>query len=118
MFALAQTKFLNNVDPYATDAAGAYWNDVGLGTDQTFKAKISTDLVVTYKFIKGASIAVGANNLFDVYPDRIYVDPRNLAANVLANPVAGANKAAGGYGAGTRRIKQWTIPFHYKSVWF
>lgn len=95
-----ETKFLNNVDPYAVNATGGYWNDVAFGTDQTFKAKIATDLVVTYKFLAGASIAVGANNLFDVYPDRIYIDPRNERAAVLANPVAGANKAPGGYGAG------------------
>jgi iron complex outermembrane receptor protein len=95
-----ETKFLNNVDPYAVNASGGYWNDVAFGTDQTFKAKIVTDLVVTYKFIAGASIAIGANNLLDVYPDRIYIDPRNERAAVQANPVAGANKAPGGYSAG------------------
>ena len=95
-----ETKFYNNVDPAAVDANGAYWNDVGLGTDQTFKAKITTDLVVTWKFLTGASFAVGANNLFDTYPDRIFIDPRNDPQTVYANPVPGANKAPGGYGAG------------------
>jgi iron complex outermembrane receptor protein len=97
-----ETRFLNNVDPAARRADGTYWNDVGLGTDQTFRAKITTDLVVTYKFLTGASIAVGANNLFDVYPDRIYIDPRNDPQAVYANPVASANpnKTPGGYGAG------------------
>lgn len=95
-----ETQFLNNVDPAAMQANGTYWNDVGLGTDQTFKARITTDLVMTYKVITGFSVTAGATNLFDVYPDRIYVDPRNNAAAVYANPVVGANKASGGYNSG------------------
>jgi iron complex outermembrane receptor protein len=97
-----ETKFLNNVDPSARKADGTYWNDVGLGTDQTFSAKITTDVVVTYKFFPGLAFAIGANNLLDTYPDRIFIDPRNAAATVYANPVASAdpNKTPGGYGAG------------------
>ncbi len=95
-----ETLFLNNVDPAAVQPNGTYWNDVGLGTDQTFKAKITTDLVITYKVITGGTISIGANNLFDVYPDRIYIDPRNAPAAVYAIPVTGANKAAGGYNSG------------------
>ena len=32
-------------------------------------AKVITDLSVGYNFMKNAKIVVGANNLFDVYPD-------------------------------------------------
>ena len=95
-----ETQYLNNVDPAALQSNGTYWNDVGLGTDQTYKAKITTDLVVTYKIITGVGFTIGATNLFDVYPDRIYIDPRNNPQTVYANPVAGANKAPGGYSAG------------------
>lgn len=97
-----ETKFLNNVDPAATKPDGTYWNDVGLGTDQTFRAKITTDVVVTYKFFSGLSFAVGANNLLDTYPDRIFIDPRNDPKLVYFTPVASAdpNKTGGGYGAG------------------
>lgn len=95
-----ETQFLNNVDPAAVQSNGTYWNDVGLGTDQTYKAKITTDLVVTYKIINGLGVTIGATNLFDVYPDRIFIDPRNDPQAVYANPVTGANKAPGGYGAG------------------
>ena len=38
--------------------------------DQTFKGKGLTDLSLSYKLWKVASITVGANNLFDVYPDK------------------------------------------------
>jgi iron complex outermembrane receptor protein len=36
---------------------------------QTFGAKWLTDLDITYHFTKNISISVGANNIFDVYPD-------------------------------------------------
>ena len=38
--------------------------------DQTFSPKIVTDLTVTYQLWKQLSLAIGANNLFDVYQDR------------------------------------------------
>ena len=37
---------------------------------QTFGAKWLTDLDVTYKFNKNLTFSVGANNLFDVYPEQ------------------------------------------------
>ncbi|MBY0536680.1 MAG: TonB-dependent receptor [Chitinophagaceae bacterium] len=95
---------LNAADPYSRNAStGAYWNDVGLGTDQTFSAKWTTDLVLTYKASPGVSIAVGANNLFDIYPDRIFVDSRNDPSIYYVSPVSnslGVNKTTGGYSAG------------------
>jgi iron complex outermembrane receptor protein len=36
---------------------------------QTFGAKWLTDLDVTYSFNKNITVSIGANNLFDVYPD-------------------------------------------------
>jgi len=38
--------------------------------DQTFDAKWITDLSVSYKVMRQLRVAVGSNNLFDVYPDR------------------------------------------------
>ena len=93
--------FLNSTDPYSTKADGTYWNDVGFGTDQTFSAKITTDLVFTYRFCAGINLNVGGNNIFDVYPDRVFIDPRNDPQTVYVNPVASAvNKTSGGYAAG------------------
>lgn len=95
---------LNQLDPASRNAGtNAYWNDVGLGADQTFDAKWTTDLVLTYKACPGLNLSIGANNLFDVYPDRIFVDQRNDPAAYYNAPVAttlGANKTTGGHNAG------------------
>ena len=99
-----QTVLLSATNPTATKSNGVYWNDVALGADQTFSAKITTDLVVTYRFCPAVSISVGANNLFDVYPDRIFIDPRNDPSAVYANPTSptalSTTKTDGGYSAG------------------
>ncbi|QKG57527.1 TonB-dependent receptor [Hymenobacter sp. BRD128] len=54
--------------------------------DQTFSAKWITDLTVSAQFTKQLGLTVGVNNLFDVYPDKIYVDPRNNPNNFSADP--------------------------------
>jgi len=91
-------QYVHNQDPASVKSDGSYWFDVGLGTDQTFNAKVTTDLVVSYKFCPGIILSAGAQNLFDTYPDRIFIDPRNDPKVVHDNPVQGAgNKAAGGY---------------------
>lgn len=96
-----KVEYIHNVDPASVNPVNnTYFNDVGLGTDQTFDAKWSTDLVVTYKVTRGITLAAGANNLFDVYPDRIFIDPRNDPAAYYATPVTtGTNKTTGGYNA-------------------
>lgn len=98
---------LNQLDPTVTNTAGVFFNDAAPETDQTFSAKFITDLVLTYRFYKSSSISIGANNLFDIYPDQIFVDPRNAAANVYANPTGPTalsatpgQKTTGGYNAG------------------
>ncbi len=96
-----ESEFLNTTDPFSTKTDKTYWNDVGFGTDQTFSAKITTDLVFTYRFCPGVSVSVGGNNIFDVYPDRVFIDPRNDPQAVYATPVATTvNKTTGGYVAG------------------
>ncbi|CAN5785336.1 TonB-dependent receptor [soil metagenome] len=40
-----------------------------INTDQTFGAKWITDLDLSYRLRNGLTLAGGANNLFDVYPD-------------------------------------------------
>jgi len=94
-------QFLNNIDPgLVNKTTGAWFNDIALGTDQVFSAKVTTDLVVSCKAAPGVILSVGGNNIFDVYPDRIFVDPRNSLQAVYTNPVQGANKKEGGYGSG------------------
>ncbi|HEY4109410.1 TonB-dependent receptor plug domain-containing protein [Puia sp.] len=92
---------LNNVDPgLVNKSTGAFFNDIAPGIDQVFSAKVTSDLVVTYRLKPGIGLSVGGNNIFDVYPDKVYVDPRNDPAAVYANPIVGANKAPGGYNSG------------------
>ncbi|NEU09240.1 TonB-dependent receptor [Flavihumibacter sp. R14] len=50
--------------------------------DQTYSPRWITDLTVNYNIRKDINIAVGANNLFDVYPDQTYIDPRNNQDNL------------------------------------
>ena len=55
---------------------------------QVFSAKWLTDLDLSYRFASGLGVSVGANNIFDVYPDKnldansfngIFVYPRRVA---------------------------------------
>jgi iron complex outermembrane recepter protein len=79
-----ETQFKNVTDPGAKKADGTYWNtQFYRGTngdafiDQTFSALWITDLVVGYHLSKSLYASVGANNIFDVYPDQIFIDIRN-----------------------------------------
>jgi iron complex outermembrane recepter protein len=100
-----KVQFVNSVtnDPFAKKADGTYWYDAAPESDQTFSAKITTDLAITYRPVPAISITAGANNMLDVYPDQAYIDPRNSLNNVYANPVVtaalGTSKAVGGYSA-------------------
>jgi iron complex outermembrane recepter protein len=87
-----ETEFRNVVDPLAKKPDGTYWNtqfNYGDGVkapiDQTFGAIWITDLVVGYKLTKALYASVGANNLFDVYPDQIFIDPRNAIGSIDYN---------------------------------
>ena len=95
-----ETQYVHNVDPAAKRPDGTFFNDVLGDIDQTFNPRWVTDIVINFKAWKWISIAVGANNVFDIYPERVFIDQRNDASFVYNNPVAGANQAAGGYGAG------------------
>lgn len=56
--------------------------------DQTYSAKWITDLTINYNFTKNISAAIGANNIFDVYPDKAYIDPRNNENNLSGDPAS------------------------------
>jgi iron complex outermembrane receptor protein len=61
--------------------------------DQTFSAKWITDLTLSYQFVKQIGLTVGVNNLFNVYPDKIYVDPRNNPNNFSVDPATSFNSS-------------------------
>ena len=44
---------------------------------QTFSSKFVTDLDISYTFAEKFTLTLGANNLFDTYPDRIAPTPTN-----------------------------------------
>jgi len=71
-------------DPAASNGA------LPLDIDQNFSAKWITDLVFSYKIFKNLDFTAGGNNIFDIYPDRMYIDPRN-------NPNNLASASHGGY---------------------
>ncbi|RYY27272.1 MAG: TonB-dependent receptor, partial [Sphingobacteriaceae bacterium] len=79
--------YLNAVDP--TIAA----NNLPLTLDQTFAGKWVTDLSIGYRFTKQLNFTISANNLFDVYPDELYMDPRNNQNNLSG--VATSNYTTG-----------------------
>ncbi|UYZ63135.1 TonB-dependent receptor [Hymenobacter weizhouensis] len=49
--------------------------------DQTFSAKWVTDATLTFQLLRQLQLAVGANNIFDVYPDQYRINPRNNPNN-------------------------------------
>lgn len=87
-----EIQYIHNADPTIKKADGTYWNTQfardasgNAFIDQTFQAVWITDLVLGYRFNRMLHLAVGANNLFDVYPDQIYIDPRNATGSVDYN---------------------------------
>lgn len=65
---------------FGLNLAGRYYSSWRAETDypgQTFGAKVTADAEVSYTFMDHFTLAVGANNLFDTYPDRIKASPDN-----------------------------------------
>ena len=84
-----EVQYIHNQYVDAKKSDGTFWNTAFARDasshafiDQTFKPVFITDLIVNYRVVKSFSISVGANNLFDVYPDQIYIDPRNAYGSI------------------------------------
>ena len=84
-----ESKFKNVLDPGALKSDGTLWNtiftrnsDGEFPIDQTFQAVWISDLVVGCKITKSLYASIGANNLFDVYPDQIFIDARNAKGSL------------------------------------
>jgi iron complex outermembrane receptor protein len=75
-----EVTYLNAVDPTIAS------NNLPAELDQTFSPQWVTDFSVSYAANKSLSITVGANNLFDVYPDKLYISPRNYENNLSGVP--------------------------------
>lgn len=70
-----EVTYLNAIDPNIPA------NGLPTQLDQTFSPKWVSDFSVSYAASKVWSVTVGANNIFDVYPDKLYIDPRNNPNN-------------------------------------
>ncbi|GAA4735212.1 TonB-dependent receptor [Flavisolibacter ginsenosidimutans] len=57
------------LDASTTPIANAFDNNTLESLDQDFSAKTVTDLSLSYDVLKSLRLTIGANNLFDVYPD-------------------------------------------------
>jgi iron complex outermembrane recepter protein len=73
------------VTSYGTTATNAYGP-----LDQTFSAKWITDVSASYSLLKRYTLAIGADNLFDVYPDR-----NNNNGNIVSTAENGGNSNFG-----------------------
>jgi iron complex outermembrane recepter protein len=89
MVRFGEIAYVHNLDTDAKMADGSFWNtqflrdaDGHAYIDQTFAPLISTDLTVSYHFSEKFTVSLGANNLFDVYPDQIFVDSRNAQGSI------------------------------------
>ncbi|MBF9141961.1 TonB-dependent receptor [Hymenobacter properus] len=60
--------------------------------DQTFSAKWVTDLTVSAQIIRNIGLSVGVNNLFNVYPDRLYQDPNNNEQSLAYSTADATNR--------------------------
>ena len=66
--------------PFALNAAEHYYGSWRSQLDypgQRFGSKFTTDLEGSYTFMRRFTLSVGANNLFNNYPDRIAASPQN-----------------------------------------
>lgn len=81
--------YLNQVDPHIAA------NNLPLNVDQTFTPKWVTDLSVSYKVLKSLTATAGINNIFDVYPDKLYIDPRNNQNNLSGTTTPASNYTSG-----------------------
>jgi len=82
-----EVTYLNAIDPNVPA------NGLPTQLDQTFSPKWVSDFSISYAASKVWSVTVGANNIFDVYPDMLYIDPRNNATNF--NSAATSNYSGG-----------------------
>jgi len=98
--------YLNPVDPATLTGATAG----AFGLDQQFAGKWVTDLSIGYKLVKQLTLTVGVNNLFDVYPDKNFLDPRNNENNfnspATSNYTTARDNTSNGRFAYSRAVSQ------------
>ncbi len=76
------------------------------GLQQVFGSKLVTDLSFGYKMSESTTVTVGANNLFDIYPDRAEESISYIDSNGV--PQTGNNRSSGRFDW-SRRAQQFGI---------
>ncbi len=67
--------------------------------DQTFSAKWVTDLTISAQVLKNLGLSVGVNNLFNVYPDRLYLNPNDNEGSLAYSTADATNRGRFPYGS-------------------
>ncbi|CAN7142738.1 TonB-dependent receptor [Phenylobacterium sp. LjRoot225] len=80
---------------------GRYVEPVNNTVDELFHPKWVTDIDISYKVSPRVKIAVGANNLFDVFPDKVPADILAKTANVDSVLIGAPGYTLAGYGLPT-----------------
>jgi iron complex outermembrane recepter protein len=106
-----EVTFLNALDP--TVAA----NNLPAEIDQTFSPKWVTDFSISYSLTTGLDFTFGANNIFDVYPDKLYIDPRNnqfnLSGDRAGNYTTARDNTSNGHFLYSRNVTQFGFNGRY-----
>lgn len=73
------------------------FHEINPALDQSFSPKILTDLSAHYKLKTWVTIALGANNIFNVYPDRLHYYDNTNNGLLIYSPDASPFGFYGGY---------------------
>jgi iron complex outermembrane receptor protein len=87
----------NTTDPFAPFTATNVFTGQSEITDQTFSPKTVTDLSLSYEVTKSLTATIGANNLFDVYPDIQAHSANQSSGRFLFSRRVGQQGFNGGY---------------------
>jgi iron complex outermembrane receptor protein len=75
----------------------AFLNQFSATLDESYTAKILTDVSINYKAKSWMTVTVGANNVFDVYPDKIKYYQNTAQGSYIYSPAASPFGFYGGY---------------------
>jgi iron complex outermembrane receptor protein len=106
-----EVTYLNAVDPTVPA------NNLPIEIDQTFSVKWITDVSISYSLTTGLNFTLGANNVFDVYPDKAYIDPRNnqfnLSGDRASNYTTARDNTSNGHFLYSRNVTQFGFNGRY-----
>ena len=75
----------------------AVWSDTEPGLDETYSPKTLTDMAVHYQVKPWMTLTAGANNVFNIYPDKVRYYENSAQGIYIYNPGASPFGFYGGY---------------------